>query len=117
MTGGLVAAVLVGCAVIAAAGLVQAAAGKEPGRRLLQALFGLQALLLAQLGYSAVRLLENDRPAEPGSFAAYAVLSLLLLPGALALTVDERTRWASVVVAVACVTTAVVESRLVTTWS
>jgi hypothetical protein len=112
----LVLAVVVVALGIAAWGVVQCARDRLPPRRLLQALFALQALLLVQLLAVLVRIGGGQRPEETGAFTGYAVLTLLLLPGALALTVEERTRWASLVMAVACVTVAVVEWRLDVTW-
>lgn len=107
-------AVAVGLAV--AAGIV-AALGHAPPRRLLQGLLALQLVLLAQLVVVGYRLAQGTRPQEVGAFVGYLVLSLLLLPGGLALSVDERSRYGTLVLGVACVTVAVVELRMVATWS
>lgn len=116
MTPALVVAVLAVALLVAAAAGVEAARGRAPARRLLQALLGLQVVLLAQLAVVVVRLLQGERAAEGGAFAGYVVLSLLLLPGGLALSADEHSRYGSMVLAVACVTVAVVELRMVATW-
>ena len=112
----LVVAVLVVSLALAAWAVVECLLDRLPPRRLLQALFALQALLLVQLLAVLVRIGGGQRPEENGAFIGYAVMTLLLLPGALALTVEERSRWASLVMGVACVTVAVVEWRLEVTW-
>lgn len=117
MSSGLVLAVLVVAGLLAAWAAVAAALGQQPARRFLQGLLGLQLVLLAQAGLVGYRLAEDVRPAETGAFVGYLVLSLLLLPGGLALSADEHSRWATVVLAVATVTVAVVELRMVSTWS
>ncbi|MCW2665965.1 MAG: hypothetical protein JWN57_927 [Frankiales bacterium] len=86
--------------------------GRPPGRGLLRGLLGLQLLLFAQAG---VALLQLDPGESTASFVGYLVVSVLLLPGAFALTVEERTRWGSLVLAAACLVVAVVELRLVAT--
>lgn len=111
-----VVAVLVVSLGLTAWAVVECVRDRLPPRRLLQALFALQALLLLQLLGVLVRIGGGQRPASTGAFAGYAVMTLLLLPGALALTVEERTRWASLVVGVACLSIAVVEWRLDVTW-
>lgn len=116
MDSRLVVAVVVVALGIAAWAAVECARDRLPPRRLLQALFGLQALLLVQLLAVLVRVGGGQRPESSGAFTGYAVMTLLLLPGALALTVEERSRWASLVLAVACVTVTVVEWRLDVTW-
>ena len=116
MVPALVAAVVAVSLALAVWGVVQCARDRLPPRPLLQALFALQALLLVQLLGVLVQVGGGRRPESGGAFLGYAVMTLLLLPGALALTVEERTRWASLVLAVACVTVAVVEWRLDVTW-
>lgn len=116
MDPALFAVVLVAAGGLAAWAAVAAVLGQPPGRRLLQGMLGLQLLLLVQLALAAVRLGQGVRPAETGGFFGYVVMSLLLLPGALALTTDERTRYGTLVLAVACLTLAVVEVRMEATW-
>ncbi len=117
MTPVLVVAVLTATGLLAVWAGAAVATGVPPPRPLLRALLGMQGLLLAQLAWVLVRLVQGDRPVEAGAFTGYAVLSLLLLPGGLALTVDEQTRWGSAVLAIAAVVVAVVELRMVATWS
>ena len=116
MINAVVVAVLAVCGLVALWGVGAAVADRPPPRRFLQALLGLQLLLLGQLGLVGYRLSQGDRAVEGGAFTGYAVLSLLLLPGGLALSVEEHSRWGSAVLAIACVVTAVVELRMVATW-
>ncbi len=117
MSTGLALAVIVLGGLLAAWSAVAAALGQPPPRRLLQALFVLQAVLVGQLAVVGVRLLQGARAAETGAFVGYLVLSLLLLPGGLALSADEQTRYGTLVLAVACLVVAVVELRMQATWS
>lgn len=93
-----------------------AAVDRLPGTPYLKALFVLQALLFGQLVYVLYRVSGGDRPAEKGAFAGYVVVSLLLVPGGLAWSVDERSRWGTAVLVLTCLTTALVQVRLVATW-
>ncbi len=86
---------------------------RPPGRLLLQGVLALQALLLAQAVVAVVRLLgDGPQPPSVAVFAGYLVLSVLLLPGAFALVVEERTRFGSLLLGGACLVVAVVEVRL-----
>ena len=96
---------------------VAAALDREPGPVFVKAVFAVQSLLVGQLFYVLLRVGGGDRPASTGAFAGYVVLSLLLLPGGLVLSADERTRYGTLVVAVALVAIAVVELRLDATWA
>ena len=117
MNGGLVVAVLVVGVALALWGAVASALGQQPPRRLLQALLAFQLLLLAQAAVAVVRLTGGTDAESTGTFVGYLVFSLLLLPGGLALSADEHSRYGTAVLAVACVVAAVVELRLVATWS
>ena len=116
MTPVLLIAVLVGAGLLTVGSTVAAALGQAPPRRLLQGMLGLQVVLLGQLAVVGYRLAQGVRPAEAGAFAGYLVLSLLLLPGGLALSVDEHSRYGTLVLAVACLTVGVVELRMGATW-
>ncbi|MCW2606280.1 MAG: hypothetical protein JWO60_973 [Frankiales bacterium] len=86
---------------------------RPPGRGLLNGCLLLQALLLAQAALAVYRLVQgDDDPDSTGTYAGYLLLSVLLLPGAFALTVEERTRYGSLVLGAACLVVAVVELRL-----
>lgn len=116
MTSALTTVVLVATLAAAALAALACARGRAPGPVELKALLALQLVLIVQLGVVLYRLGGGQRPSEAGAFAGYVVLSLLLLPGGLALTADERNRWGSLALAVACLVVAVVELRLVATW-
>lgn len=116
MTPGIYVAVLVAAGLLAAWAAVAAALDQAPSRRLLQGMLALQVLLLVQMGAALWKLANEERPAETGAFFGYVVMSLLLLPGALALTSDERSRYGTAVLAVAAVTLAIVETRMQAVW-
>lgn len=117
MSSGFVVAVLVLGLGLALGGGVVGGLGRQPPRWLLRGLLALQLVLLAQAAVVVVRLLQGEHAQETSAFIGYLIFSLLLLPGGLALSVDEHSRYATVVLAVACVTVAVVELRMVATWS
>lgn len=86
---------------------------RAPDRVLLQGVLALQVLLLAQAALAVYRLVQGtDEPASTGTYAGYLLLTVLLLPGAFALTVEERTRYGSLVLGAGCLVVAVVELRL-----
>ena len=116
MTPALYVAVLAAAGLLAAWAAVAAALDQAPSRRLLQGMLALQALLLVQTGVALWKLANDQRPDETGAFFGYVVMSLLLLPGALALTTDERSRYGTLVMAAAAVTLAVVETRMQAVW-
>ena len=95
---------------------VAAALGHAPPRRLLQGLLALLALLLLQLAAVLWRWSGGERPESVATFWGYLVFSLLLLPGGLALSADERSRYGTLVLGVACLAVLVVELRLDVTW-
>lgn len=117
MTAALVVAVLVVSLGLAAWSGALAARDVLPGRRFLQGMFALQGLLVAQLAVVLWFVSDDERPDETSAFVAYVVLSLFLVPGSFALALEEKTRWGTLVLTVACLACAVVETRLVGTWS
>lgn len=117
MTPALVVATLVACLALALWSAGFAALDRLPGRRFLQAMFGLQGLFVAQLAVALYFVGGGERPAETTAFIAYLVLSLLLVPGAFGLALEEKTRYGTLVLTIACLAAAVVETRLVATWA
>ena len=86
---------------------------RSPDRVLLQGVLALQALLVVQAGLAVYRLVQGrDEPTSTGTYAGYLLLSLLLLPGAFALVLEERTRYGSLELGAGCLVVAVVELRL-----
>lgn len=116
MPGTLVTAVLAVALLLAAWGALLAAADRPPVPALLQALFALQALLVGQLAYALYLVSDGRRPGSALTAGGYLVLSLLLVPGGLAWSAQERSRWGSAVLAATCLTVAVVELRVADTW-
>lgn len=105
--------VLVATLVVGLLGAVLGLRDRPPSRLLLQGLLALQALLIVQAVVAVVGLTgDGDGPPSVATFAGYLVLSVLLLPGAFALVVEERTRYGSLLLAGACLVVAVVELRL-----
>ncbi len=116
MTPSLVIATLAVAALLSGWAGVYAIRDQLPGKRFLQGLFVLEGVLFAQLGYLLYLLGGGGRPAETGAFAAYLILSLLLVPGGLALSVDERTRYGTLTVLISLLAVLVIEWRLIGTW-
>ena len=114
MTGPLATAVLVLSLALGVWALVQAARDRLPPRLHLQALFLLQAVLLVQAFVALVRMAEWD--GSKGELGGYLAVSALLVPGGLVLAVEERSRYGTLVLAVACLVVAVVELRLLAVW-
>lgn len=105
--------VLVATLVVGLLGAVEGLRDRAPGRGLLRGLLALQALLLLQAAVAVYRFVQGaDDPASTGTYVGYLLLSVLLLPGAFALVVEERTRYGSLVLGGACLLVAVVELRL-----
>ncbi|MFJ1762946.1 hypothetical protein ACIOD2_21725 [Amycolatopsis sp. NPDC088138] len=71
---------------------------------------------LALLTQAIAGLLSTHHPAEPGTHVAYLLISLAVLPAALAWGARDTTRSAGALLAVALLTLAVLMIRLQTTW-
>lgn len=94
---------------------VWAALDRLPPKQHLQLLFVLQGLLLVQGVVALTRL--SDWGGSTAELLGYLAVSLLLVPGGLALVVEERTRYGTLVLAAACLTVAVVVVRLLAVWN
>ena len=76
-----------------------------------------EALLLTQLGISAINLAAHGREGmEIWEFWGYLLTSLIILPAAALWAFAERTKWSSVVLAVASVTVIFLQFRLIQLW-
>ena len=95
--------------------LVWAARDRLLPKQHLQALFLLQAALVAQALVALVRM--GDWGGSKGELTGYLAVSALLVPGGLVLAVEERSRYGTLVLAVACLVVAVVEVRLLSVWA
>ena len=115
MVDGLATALIALSLVLAGWAAVMAALDRLPPKAHLQLLFVLQALVLGQAVVALVRSAEWDG-SKPELFG-YLAVSAVLVPGGLFLTVEERSRWGTAVLAAACLTLAVVEVRLLAVWA
>lgn len=75
-----------------------------------------EAVLLVQVVTSAISLLNSSRPMEVWEFWGYVFTILVILPGAAVWAFTERTKWSSVVLAVACFTVIFLQMRLIQLW-
>lgn len=114
MTGGLSTAVIVLSLALGVVALVLAAIDRLPPKLHLQALFLLQAAVMLQAVVAVVRM--ADWGGSKGELGGYLAVSALLVPGGLVLAVEERSRYGTLVLAVACLVVAVVQVRLLAVW-
>lgn len=117
MIGPLAVAVAVVAVALGVAGLVLAALDRRPGKPLLQGILLLQLLLLVQAGVAVAQLLGGDRPEEFGAFAGYLIVSALLVPGGAIWSLEEESRYGTLILAVVCLVVAVLQQRLVGLWA
>lgn len=89
----------------------------DPGRRHLQGLFGLEALVLLQAVVGVVMVLGGERPPQTGAFLGYAGLSVLLVPGASIFALEEQSRWGTAAVALGPLALMAVVGRMLQLWS
>ena len=76
-----------------------------------------EALLLVEVVLAVVRSVSGTGPADVPTFWGYLITALILLPIAAAWAFAERTRWSSVVLLVAALTSAFLQLRLVQVWA
>ena len=98
------------------AGFVLAALDRRPGKPLLQGVLLLQLLLLAQAAIAVTRLLQGDRPQDVGAFVGYLIVSALLVPGGAIWSLEEKSRYGTLILAAVCLVVAVLQQRLVGLW-
>lgn len=115
MIDGLATAVLVLSLALGVWALGAGLLGRLPPTLHLRTLFVLQAVLVAQAVIALVRM--GEWSGSKGELTGYLAVSALLVPGGLVLAVEERSRWGTLVLAVACLTVAVVEVRLLAVWA
>ena len=107
-------AVIVGALLLAVVAAVCAALDRLPPRAHLLALVLLQVVLVVQAVVALLQL--GDWDGRTGELVGYLAVSVLMLPGGMALVVEERSRWGTLVLAAACLTVAVVVLRLQVVW-
>ena len=115
MVDGLAAALIGLSLALAAWAVASAALDRLPPKVHLQLLFVLQAFVAVQALLALLR--AGDWGGSKGELFGYVAVSFLLVPGGLVLTVEERSRWGTLVLAAACLTVAVVEVRLLQVWA
>ena len=76
----------------------------------------IEALLAVQAVSSAVMLLRQDRGIEAWEFWGYVFTIMVIMPGAALWAFAERTKWSSVVLAVASFTVIFLQFRLIQLW-
>lgn len=113
----LIVAVVAGCAALMAWAGWRTAADRPVILRQLIAGGVVEALLVVELVVAGVSSATGDGPADVATFWGYAVTTLVVLPVAAAWAFAERTRWSSVVLAVAALTVAFLQYRMVQVWA
>ena len=96
---------------------VLAALDRLPGRGMLRGLLLLQLLVLVQAGIAVAKMVGGETPASVGALVGYLVVAVLVVPFGTYWSLEERTRYSTLVLVVACLVVAVLMSRLLTLWS
>lgn len=117
MIGILEAVLVAGALGLAVAALVWAALDRPVRLGHLVAAAAVELVLLVQGVIAVGRVVAGTRPASTATFVAYAVGSLVVLPLGVLWALEERTRWSSVVLAIAAVTVAVIVLRMGSVWN
>jgi hypothetical protein len=116
VNNGLAVAIMVASLVVGGWCLVAVSRDRYVGRAELAALAVLELAVLVQTVIAVVALARGDRPVELVTFIGYLVFTALFLPGAVGLSLLERTRWGSTVAAGGAFVTAVLVLRLTQVW-
>jgi hypothetical protein len=108
-------------AVAALAGVVAVAlglAGRRPSDASLAGPALIELLLVAQLVVALLAPAAGNRPTgNLAEFYAYLISALIIPPAAIFWGLTERTRWATIVVGVACLAVAVMLVRMEIIWT
>ena len=98
--------------------IVLGLAGRKPSDLSLAGAALTELLLLAQLVVAIVAPTTGNRPTgNPVEFYAYLLSALVIPPAAIVWALLERTRWATVVVGIACLAIAVMVVRMQIIWT
>jgi hypothetical protein len=93
-------------------------AGRRPSDLSLAGPALVELLLIAQLVTAVIAPAAGNRPTgNPVEFFAYLLSALVIPPAAIVWALTERTRWAVVVVGVACLAVAVMLVRMQIIWT
>lgn len=111
-------AVIVAALVLAAGTALLAVLNRSAGRAVLAALAAVEALVLGQAVAAVVLLLAGNRPASGVvEFLGYHLATVLVLPAGVAWSLGDRSRWGAGVLAVACLSVAVMTVRMNQLWA
>lgn len=118
MIAGFTAVEIAVAAIAGALALMLGLAGRRPSDASLAGAAITELLLIAQLVIAIIAPTAGNTPS--GSiveFYAYLISALIIPPAAIAWALVERTRWATVVVGVACLAIAVMAVRMQIIWT
>lgn len=107
-------ALLAVAVLLALVAFVYAALDRLPSRLHLQGLLLLQGLVIVQAVVALARL--GGWKGSVAELCGYLLMAFLLLPGGMVLTVEERSRYGTAILGVACLVLAVVVVRLQVVW-
>lgn len=109
--------VIILAVLVAAESVVPFARFRRPGRVVLAGVAVLELAVLAQLVAAVVLTATGSRPLEAATFFGYHIAAVLTLPAGLIWSEAERSRWAPLVLTVACLVVAVLTVRLQQIWA
>lgn len=115
MTTALVTALLVLALLLALVAFAFAALDRLPPKAHLQGLFVLQGLVIVQAVVAMLRL--GGWKGSVAELFGYLLMAFLLVPGGMVLAVEERSRYGTAILGVACLVLAVVVVRLQVVWA
>jgi hypothetical protein len=113
---GLLLAIYLACLVLVVAGGIAYLRNRTTGLVALAAAAATELLVLAQVVWAGVKLVQGTRPTEQATFIGYLAGIVFVLPIAVFWSLAERSRWNGVVLAVGSVTVAVMAVRLQMLW-
>lgn len=117
MIGILEVALVAGAFALAVGALLWAALDRPVRLGHLVAGAAVELVLVVQAVIALGRVVAGTHPASTATFVAYAVGSLVVLPVGVLWALEERTRWSSVVLAIASFTVAVIVLRMGVVWN
>lgn len=116
MVDGLATTIIVTALLVAAFSGLMALLGRPPHLPHLVGLTIVEIALLTQAVVAMGRVFTGDRPVGLATFVGYLLTAVLIPPLAALIGWAERTRWGSVIIAVACLVVPVMVLRLQQIW-
>ncbi|HZI96820.1 MAG TPA: hypothetical protein VFD41_04760 [Actinomycetales bacterium] len=104
------------CLALALWGVVGSVRAARPAGPQLLGMAVLEVALLVQAVVAGVRLVGGADVPSTGTVVAYLVVSVIVLPAGALWGIADRSRWGNGVIAVSCLTAAVLVVRLVQVW-